>query len=81
MRFHRLTSTLLLLGALASCATIAPPEYPLDHPANPGAGTVPSSSQREALGSYRAAGAPAAPSAEQPSVEQEHRHGDGHAQH
>jgi hypothetical protein len=81
MSFHQLTSTLLLLGAIASCATIAMPEYPLDHPANPGAGTVPSASRPGALGTYRAAGDRAAPPAEKPSPEQEQPHGGGHAQH
>jgi predicted small lipoprotein YifL len=78
MRFHRLTSTLMLFGALASCATIAPLEYPPDHPANPGAGTVPFASHPGALGSYRAAG-DRAPPAERPADEQEQPHGGGHA--
>jgi hypothetical protein len=56
MSSRRLTSVLLLIGTLASCATVAPPEYAIDHPANPGAAIAPSIAPAETLSTYRAAG-------------------------
>jgi hypothetical protein len=56
MSSHRLTSVLLVIGTLASCTTVAPPEYAIDHPANPGAAIAPSVARSEALSTYRAAG-------------------------
>jgi hypothetical protein len=56
MSSRRLTSVLLLIGTLASCAIVAPPEYAIDHPANPSAAIAPSSARSETLSTYRAAG-------------------------
>jgi hypothetical protein len=55
--FHR--TPLLLVGSLllASCATIAPPDYSADHPANPNASLAPVTPYPATLSSYRPAAA------------------------
>jgi hypothetical protein len=55
MFLRELKSTLLGGGMLmlAACATIPPPGYPRDHPANPNAETAPVEPASATLSSYR----------------------------
>lgn len=42
----------------AACTTVAPPEYPQDHPANPAAAAAALTAPDSALAAYRSASAP-----------------------
>ena len=54
------TRNILLAGSalmLSACATIPPPQYSIEHPANPDAESAPIEPKSNSLASYRPAGA------------------------
>jgi hypothetical protein len=57
---------------LSACATVSPPEYPREHPANPEATQAPVGNAAGALDSYRPAIARKTPAAAQPTTEDSH---------
>ena len=71
---------------LAGCATVAPVEYPPDHPANPAAPAAAAAPSLSTLATYKSfnitakpdasgnAGAGEAPKTDQPGQEGEHEH-------
>lgn len=64
-----LTAALLL----SACATVSPPDYPREHPANPEASQAPASNTVSTLDNYRPATTRKAPPAAQPT-EDSHGH-------
>ena len=59
MSLNQISNTLLAGSALllSACATIPPPEYSIEHPANPDAESAPVEPTSDSLASYRPAGA------------------------
>jgi hypothetical protein len=77
MSLHPFTPILVAGAALllVACAVVAPPEYAVDHPANPAAASAPPAPPSDALSSYRPARAPSGSNEpEQQPAENGHAH-------
>jgi hypothetical protein len=73
------TRNILLAGSallLSACATIPPPEYSIEHPANPDAESAPVEPTSNSLASYRPAGV-----SSQPEPVKQDKPADAHAGH